>query len=486
MDARVLRPPSGSSSPKDSLLSKNFQVNLAAIFMAALNLLSGPFVFFLSAAVLWTLKPCCEKARQPPISSIPLYVQRGNSIQEHYETYSKRLQGYYDLLSAGLASGAPELLSMLEPPKPLQHGYQILPKIVADPPLVTHHPRVQSAHYSWPWTDHLIGRARSELERATGELNRALDLKPPMRQSLYEELARGYRQIRRQQQNIEAHIQYNRLWQAAIAFDRSKFAEQTVLHDKVLRRQAVRDVFYAQQTAALKSTGRELNGALVAAFDRLVNRFKETEKLLTREIETASDFFNLPGYVRVERESKHSWIVHVPFYTDIGDSEFVQAAKKQIENTWYLRSGEDAFRVELDFSYFSPTELYGSANPPQNGRRLNIQEHVAFFPMDRAVLTTGAFTTHVDGRTIILGPHDITPRVLAHEFGHIVGFKDLYFRGYKDRGENGFEVMEIVAEPLDIMGAPTTGAVLLRHYERIIKAYRNLEAQTLLIRFKKQ
>ena len=44
----------------------------------------------------------------------------------------------------------------------------------------------------------------------------------------------------------------------------------------------------------------------------------------------------------------------------------------------------------------------------------------------------------------------------AHEFGHILGFKDAYFRGYRDLGADGFEVMEVVADVDDIMGASGT------------------------------
>jgi hypothetical protein len=86
-------------------------------------------------------------------------------------------------------------------------------------------------------------------------------------------------------------------------------------------------------------------------------------------------------------------------------------------------------------------------------------------------LTTGALTSHFYRDAIVLGPEDITPSVLAHEFGHVLGFNDAYIRGYKDLGKNGFQVMEIVADPEDIMGAPDTGAVLRRHFDRILEQY---------------
>jgi len=58
--------------------------------------------------------------------------------------------------------------------------------------------------------------------------------------------------------------------------------------------------------------------------------------------------------------------------------------------------------------------------------------------------------------------------VLAHEFGHILGFTDRYIRGYKDLAGDGFEVLEVVADPDDIMAVPSSGSVLLRHFELLL------------------
>src|SRR5262249_4787277 len=82
--------------------------------------------------------------------------------------------------------------------------------------------------------------------------------------------------------------------------------------------------------------------------------------------------------------------------------------------------------------------------------------------------TTGAGTTHVLGRGIIVGPQDTVLHTLAHEFGHIMGFRDEYFRGYRDLGDDGFQVMEVVAEPNDIMGNPGSGAVERHYFERLV------------------
>lgn len=186
----------------------------------------------------------------------------------------------------------------------------------------------------------------------------------------------------------------------------------------------------------------------------------------------------------MRQPSERLWIVHVPFLTDLEDTGFVRSIQRHIERAWHLRSGDDEFRLDLDFKHISAGELYDGGELP-HGNQLDIQEHLNLFPTEGAILTTGGAITHVLGRAIVLGPHDIPSRVLAHEFGHILGFKDMYFRGYKDLGKDGFQVMEVAADSQDIMGTPITGAVMRRHYERLIKTYRNLEPQKQLIRSEK-
>ncbi|HEX6436736.1 MAG TPA: hypothetical protein VF182_06370 [Candidatus Binatia bacterium] len=439
--------------------------------MAALNVPSATLAVFLSAAFV-VLKPSGYEPRQAPRqSNVPLHVQRGNKVQEKYDAYTERLHAYYESLVAALQVGTPELLPILEPPHPLQHGYQILPNIVPDPAPLTKSARPQSAQYSWPWTDHLIESASSEVGQSVEELRRALSLEPKMQQVAYRQLATRYRKMRAQQQNIDAHIQYNRLWQGAIAANRSKYDRENVLHDQVLKRQEILDVFRARNAAALTHAHGTIHQMVVASLNEISSGLTERGNLLAREIDAATDLsFIIPGYVRIEQQISN-WIIHVPFYTDIQDNEFVLSVKNAIEDTWHLRSSENEFRIALEFSYVSPEYLYGTHEPPRKVTRINIQDHVDRFPPGRAILTTGALTTHARGRAIILGPHEITKRILAHEFGHILGFRDDYFRGYKDLGEDGFQVREVVADANDLMGAPSTGAVLRRHYDRIIASH---------------
>ena len=197
---------------------------------------------------------------------------------------------------------------------------------------------------------------------------------------------------------------------------------------------------------------------------------REREKLSARGVSESIDTFNLPSFVRVSREG-NLWVIRVSFYTDIDDHHFVDAVKEKIENIWRLRGADTEFRVELAIANIPSSELYSGRRPPSRGDQIDLATHLGRFRQDGAVLTTGALTTHFYRGAIVLGSEDITPSTLAHEFGHVLGFSDAYIRGYKDLGKNGFQVMEVVADPEDIMGAPDGGAVLRHHFDRILEQY---------------
>ncbi len=147
----------------------------------------------------------------------------------------------------------------------------------------------------------------------------------------------------------------------------------------------------------------------------------------------------------------------------------MHAFRRAVQSVWRLRDGGDTFRVRLSIAYLAARRLYRERPAPQVGDQIDLGAHAALFPQGGAVLTTGANTTHFTARRCIaVAPHDLAPHVLAHEFGHVVGFKDVYFRGYRDLGEDGFEVTEVVADPEDVMGDPGSGPVLRRHFEKLI------------------
>jgi hypothetical protein len=206
----------------------------------------------------------------------------------------------------------------------------------------------------------------------------------------------------------------------------------------------------------------------------------ERELLLAREIRAATSRIDAPKFLRIEQRNPGLWIVHVPLYTDIDDREFVQRFATEVERVWHLYSGGNEFRVELGVSFIPTRSLYnnrGKTHFPSPGGEIDLERHLAMFPGNGAILTTGAITTHVRGRAIILGPHALSGAVLAHEFGHILGFKDSYFRGYKDLGQDGFQIMEIDADSDDIMGRADSGAALSKHFDALLSSGPALETK---------
>jgi hypothetical protein len=399
------------------------------------------------------------------------YVQRGDVAEARYQVYRERLQRLYDVLYTRMSSHTPDLLPQLEAaaPKPVPQGYQILPNLVPDSP-PAQRPRAQSAWYSWPRTEELIAREMHKLDGLAAELDHLATLPVTEQKAAYEKVVAAYGPLPQAQRTIDAHIHYNRLWQRVIAYNKPDYDRQTALHDAVLERQAILDGLRTPDEATFRTALSEIKSiAGDQTRDALERELREREQTLARQIHAATEALPPPPFLRLEHPTPHLWIVHVPFYTDIEDAEFVHAFQSAIESTWHVRDGEDEFRVQLPITYVSATQLYGQQTVPSKGTPITLAAHVALFPPDGGVLTTGASTTHVTvGHCIALGPHALAPHVLAHEFGHILGFKDVYFRGYRDLGADGYQVMEVVADPEDIMGAPGSGPVLRRHFEQII------------------
>jgi hypothetical protein len=397
----------------------------------------------------------------------PAYIQRGSEIQNEFQSYSDALADYYRRLSAALHSEVPELVADLRAPDTKAPGYQILPRLTPDDLAET--PALGQSAYSWPQTQRLISRARHRLAGLEMQLHRTQSLDSAPRRAALEKLARDYPGLRQDLANVEAHVQYNRFWQSIIAADRASYDRATLLYRDVVAREHVRDELrYFDGIFANSPVALQPAFGLLSLAD-LPETLTRREALLGERIDGALGQITTPVFVTLERRA-HEWIFRVPLYTDIEDRNFIAAAKRTIEAVWRLTENDDTYRVEIEVSYLPGEVLYADSATPAEGEKIAIREHLGHFPANAAILTTGALTTHVENNAIVLGPDSISPRVLAHEFGHVLGFRDRYIRGYRDLGKDGFEVLEAIADPRDIMGAPAMGLVLPAHFDNLIRA----------------
>ena len=406
----------------------------------------APFIrilFLTAAPFIWT-------ASAAPVPEP--WAVRGDEVESADKAYEGRLDRFHKTLTERLKEEAPDLLpqAQKEAPKPVDHGYQRLPKLLpdAEPPAAP--PRADVRVYSWPWTRTKISREAEKLDSLEADFARARAAPASERRALYKKILDAYAALPDAQVEIDAHIQYNRLWQASIAANRALYDRQTQLEGDVLERQKIRDALAA---------GKPLGGD--------AGSLRGREEALAREIHDATDEVVPPAFVRVEHPAPLRWIVRVPFITDIEDEKFLRAFQSAVEDSWRVTDGGVEYRAAISIDRISTLQLYEKSGTPRpkTGDAIDVSKHLALFPQGSARLTTGATTTHVEALAIVIGTNELRPHDLAHEFGHMLGFKDVYFRGYKDLGVEGFEVQEIVAETDDIMGA---GPVRKEHFTRLI------------------
>ena len=203
-------------------------------------------------------------------------------------------------------------------------------------------------------------------------------------------------------------------------------------------------------------------------------QFIERVDQLTAEIRAAVAPFARRDGLALEADAGGGYRLSVRVASDVEDAAFLEAFAEAIAREWTRAEAarELGLRIELELKAVTPGELYPEG-PPARGRRLELADHLGRFPEGYMVLTTGAESVHSGNGYVQLGPAPITPRVLAHEFGHLLGFADGYLRGYEGRPGDpyGVRVVEWTGLLEDLMGAPAFGRVTRGMIEQLLEVY---------------
>jgi hypothetical protein len=367
----------------------------------------------------------------------PAYVREGDRVEQQFRSYRDRLNRFFQSLRGALGQETPPLLAQVQsvpaPPPALVYGYQSLPRIVDDPPEEI--PPITTFAYSWPATEAYLAGENVKLDRAEADLRQGSNGGGAARQETILRLIREYRSLVANQSTIDQYIQYNRFWQRSIVQDRERFDQLTRIYDSMKKGEV--DVAEAI---------REVLGQPA-----------------------------VPSFLEVVQTEPDRVVVRVPVYTDIEDEAFLATARKTIEEMWQAADAGVTYALEIQFRSVRASDLYPIEGAPKPGDRIDIRAHAARFPTGGAVLTSGAEYTHsFVGRYIAVGRGDLYKRTLAHEFGHVLGFRDGYIRGYRDLGEQGFEILELTSFFEDIMSAPRQGRVQPAHFKLLLDALRKV------------
>jgi len=170
-------------------------------------------------------------------------------------------------------------------------------------------------------------------------------------------------------------------------------------------------------------------------------------------------------------------VFRVPVNTDIVNERFLQEFKSAIENRWCFDDGQDQYRVQIDLQKISTAELYQKSaigdvprkdHIPVEAEQIDLWAHCRRFPAGAAVLSSGAKKTYNSAGCLFVGPEDVTPSSLVHEFGHLLGFADEYVRGFRDLKQDGYEILEIMPDNENIMASSRGGTIHRYHFDALV------------------
>ncbi len=81
-------------------------------------------------------------------------------------------------------------------------------------------------------------------------------------------------------------------------------------------------------------------------------------------------------------------------------------------------------------------------------------------------------SAYVLGEEIVLGPGTLSRATLVHEFSHLLGFRDNYFRSFEDAGAGGYRILEVILSPEDVLVVQEIRRVRRGHFEEVVATSR--------------
>ena len=317
-------------------------------------------------------------------------------LEKQLDQLLRSLENARGVLRGRARAENPDFVARLYLERPRRSGYQVLPAIRHDKPLAS--VTLRQRTYSLEVLHERV--APNLLE--TVDLNERTLAKPnPALAPLVTEFER----LRGQLHDLEKRFAYHSKWQRAVVEQGAFYAERNRIAALIGEMQAVQ----------ARGGSADRVDALRQAIHERVAKFVPTTNL----------------EIKINEHGIH--ILTVAVYTDIEDEGFLEAFREGVATAY--ESSEAArsqrFAVKLEIRRLTATELY-PRGAPARGTAIPVKEHLAQFPEGALILTTGGKSTHAWARrNITLGPDPITRRVLAHEFGHLLGFSDAYLRSYQ-------------------------------------------------------
>lgn len=203
-------------------------------------------------------------------------------------------------------------------------------------------------------------------------------------------------------------------------------------------------------------------------------------------------------------QDQKGYVLHgklgVYFEEDSIDQEFyLDAIKKDIESYWQGKMGDVSFRTEVSVEKHSKTCRISMNFSQANQRILMLPDHIHIHVSENYQVSSVHYDAQLGstGYWGAISPQKNSQGLYAHEFGHLIGFKDdyIYLVFYDLNGNllsNQIYRVKILSEPFrqdygnlvvapyfcwtthaseNLMANHKTGKVLPEHLHAIVKAY---------------